>query len=100
MSKPDQEPCFFRNLEQRGVPDFGSDPMIGQQVCSVGSCTLRLGDLLAYTMAGGADAPRQRIDEQVDPSCSILDVPHQMDTDLAQAMDALGPPLDPPNRYQ
>lgn len=100
MLEPDKKQCFFRGMYDGQVPNFEDVELVGEQVCNKGSCTLRVGDLIAYVCAGGSDEPRQRIDEQVDPSCSILDVPHQADEDFARAYNELDLPLEPPDNTQ
>lgn len=51
-------------------------------VCEVQDCKVSVEGLLRYVMSAGADAPRQALDEVVAPSCELLDIPHQVDTDL------------------
>lgn len=81
--------CLFRTFERASESEM--DPTVTEalanpttRLCHVGNCALTGQHLYDYMMAFGRVDPREALDAVVAPSCTMLDVPHDSDRDIAR----------------
>jgi hypothetical protein len=105
MSCENPKDCLFRQLQDSPdrVPEsmasavgvlaeVGDEPTASETAeafaaleapaCPVDGCRVSIDGLLKYVTSAGADAPRESLDQVVAPSCALLDIPHDIDTQL------------------